>query len=662
MGKYTSNLNKKHFAGSIAKKMLAFSLLFLLGFGFSLISPSKALATCAAPTIDYGTATQTINVSTSGTYRVWSRIMAPDTTNNSFLLEVDGGTCVTVGDSAIAANTWTWVDYQSGNSTTKNDLALAAGTHTFKLIGREAGVKVDRVILTTDTACVPTGTGDNCVVVADTTPPTVTMTAPADGSTVSGTVPLAATASDSSGISKVEFYNGYTLINTDTSYPYGYSLDTTALTDGDYTLSAKAYDNSGNSSTNSVVRVTVANQSTGTPDLVITSVDMVPASPVSGSQVLFSATVKNQGTATTPAGVKHGARFRIGGQTVAWHGNDTTTTISPGQSVVLAANNGPTGSPYWVAVEGAQTVTAEMDDLKLIAETDDTNNTLDKPFTVNAPADTQAPSVPAGVQAAAVNSSQVNISWQASTDNVGVAGYWIKRNGTAIAFVSGTTSYVDTAVQPSGTYSYAVAAIDAAGNASAYSSEVSVQTPQAADTTAPTTPTGFVAIGLSSSQINMNWTASTDNVGVAGYDVYRSTGGGTAGKIATVTTTSYGDTGLSVNTSYTYYVIARDAAGNQSLQSNSATASTFASEDTGNIYGFVKDSSGKVIRGATIRVTIDGKLYSTKSTSKGNYIITNIKAATHNFSYSANSYLTRQVEFTILSGTTIPGNVTLQKN
>ena len=85
------------------------------------------------------------------------------------------------------------------------------------------------------------------------------------------------------------------------------------------------------------------------------------------------------------------------------------------------------------------------------------------------------------------------------------------------------------------------------------------------------TPTNLTATAVSSSQINLSWTASTDNVGVTGYQIYR---GGTL--LTTVAGTSYSNTGLTPSTSYSYYVRATDAAGNVSGNSNTASATTQA--------------------------------------------------------------------------------------
>jgi len=100
--------------------------------------------------------------------------MPTDTSNTSYWLEIDGNTCVLAGDGTLAANKWTWVDYQSGTVATKVDATLKAGKHTIKAIGRESSLKVDRVIALLDKTCVPTNMGDNCATnTNDTTAPSV---------------------------------------------------------------------------------------------------------------------------------------------------------------------------------------------------------------------------------------------------------------------------------------------------------------------------------------------------------------------------------------------------------------------------------------------------------------------------------------------------------
>src|SRR5207248_6346726 len=120
-----------------------------------------------------------------------------------------------------------------------------------------------------------------------------------------------------------------------------------------------------------------------------------------------------------------------------------------------------------------------------------------------APPDTTPPSVPTGLRATAVSSSQINLSWTASSDNVGVSGYRVFRNGAQIATTS-ATSFTNQGLSPSTTYSYAVAAFDAAGNLSAQSSPANATTPAPPDTTPPSVPTGLTASAVSSSQINLS--------------------------------------------------------------------------------------------------------------------------------------------------------------
>src|SRR2546426_1830634 len=167
----------------------------------------------------------------------------------------------------------------------------------------------------------------------------------------------------------------------------------------------------------------------------------------------------------------------------------------------------------------------------------------------------RSPSTPTELFASAVSSSQINLSWTASTDNVKVTRYIVRRNGVQVA-TPAATSYADAGLSAATTYSYTVAARDAAGNISPDSASVNVTTASAADTTPPSTPTGLTAAAAGSTRANLSWSASTDNVGVTGYIVRRN-----GVQVATPATTSFADTGLSAATTYSYTVAARDAAG-----------------------------------------------------------------------------------------------------
>src|SRR5258708_2187309 len=199
--------------------------------------------------------------------------------------------------------------------------------------------------------------------------------------------------------------------------------------------------------------------------------------------------------------------------------------------------------------------------------------------------DMVAPSAPAGLAATAASATQVNLSWTASTDNVGVTGYYVERcvgnlcTTFAQAAMTTGTSYSDTGLLGNTSYGYRVRATDAAGNLSSYSNIPYITTPKAADTTPPSTPTNLAATAASGTQIGLTWTASTDNVGVTGYLIYRCSGAGCTAfvKIGTSTTTTFTTTCPTASTSYSYEVQATDAAANGSVFSYIASASTASS-------------------------------------------------------------------------------------
>jgi len=388
--------------------------------------------------------------------------------------------------------------------------------------------------------------------------------------------------------------------------------------------------------------------------------------------------------------------------------------------------------------------------------------------------DTQAPSTPSGLTATAASSSQINLSWTASTDNVGVTGYDVYRGGTLIGS-SATTSYSDTGLTASTSYSYTVKAKDAAGNVSAASAAASATTQAGgggggtytalsrtgwtatsnptsgdapanlldgsmttrwstgatmtngqyfvvdmqsaqsfnrvvmdstnaandyargyqvfvsndgtnwgsavatgtgsaavitvdfaarsaryikvvqtgtssswwsinefnvysnggggggggSDTQAPSAPSGLTATATSSSQINLSWTASTDNVGVTGYDVYR---GGTL--VGSTASTTYSDTGLAASTAYSYAVKAKDAAGNVSAASAAASATTQAGGGGGTYTALSRTgwtASSNPTSGDVPANLLDGVMTTRWSTgaamTNGQYLVVDMQAA-----------------------------------
>jgi fibronectin type 3 domain-containing protein len=202
--------------------------------------------------------------------------------------------------------------------------------------------------------------------------------------------------------------------------------------------------------------------------------------------------------------------------------------------------------------------------------------------TTQAAPDTTPPSAPGTLTASAVSATQINLSWGAATDNVGVTGYQVERcSGSGcttfspIATPTGT-SFNDTGLTASTSYSYRVRAVDAAANPGPFSNTSTATTQAAPDTTPPSAPGALTASATSATQINLSWGAATDNVGVTGYRVERCSGAGctTFSQIATPTGTSFSDTGLTDSTSYSYRVRAVDAASNPGAFSSTSSATT----------------------------------------------------------------------------------------
>jgi glucuronoarabinoxylan endo-1,4-beta-xylanase len=201
--------------------------------------------------------------------------------------------------------------------------------------------------------------------------------------------------------------------------------------------------------------------------------------------------------------------------------------------------------------------------------------------------DITAPTAPSGAVATAGSSSQVTLTWNGSTDDTAVSNYLIERcqNAGCAAFAqvatSTTTGFTDTLLTAATSYTYRVRATDAAGNLSAYSNAVSVTTPASAlagvtDTEAPTVPGIPTLSVISSSEIDLSWAASGDNVGVTSYSVERCKGAGCTGftRIATSAAPGFSDVGLAAATTYRYRVRAIDAANNMSGYSSVASATT----------------------------------------------------------------------------------------
>jgi fibronectin type 3 domain-containing protein len=463
-----------------------------------------------------------------------------------------------------------------------------------------------------------------------TTPPPTTPTNLAASSVTNNQVSLTWSPSTDTGASVAGYdilrrtgtTGQATQIGTSTSASY---TDTTVNAGTAYSYSVEAYNNAnppGLSSASAELNVTTSANPDTTAPSVPTGLTTAVTTTGSTNQVKLSWTAS-----TDNAGGSGLAGYNVYRNGVEIGDTGATTTSFVDSSVVA-------GTTYSYTVQAADNAS------NLSAQSTAANATIPQP------ADTTAPSVPANVTATASSPTQVAVSWSASTDNAGgsgLAGYYVIRNGVTISALLTATSYTDSSVTANTKYSYTIEAADKAGNVSAPSNAATVTTPNPVDTTPPSAPTSLVATAVNSSQINLTWAASTDNVGVKNYQVFRSTGSGSASQIATVTTTTYGDTGLVASTTYSYYVVAVDGAGNKSASSSKVTATTSQATSLVTIYGTVSDaSSKKALAGVSVRTgnagTANGAAQSTTN-SAGQYLMTNITPThTHNYYYNLAHY------------------------
>lgn len=218
-------------------------------------------------------------------------------------------------------------DTSSPFGITWNSASVSNGSHALTAVARDPSGNMT-------TSSTITVTVSN----ADTTPPVVSITAPANAATVSGSaVSITATATDNSGtVSGVQFKHGTTNIGVeDTSSPFAVSWDTTGLANGSYALTAVARDPTGNTTTSSTITVTVSNGGDTTPP-VVTIVLPLEGATVSGTIVTVSATASdNVGVAGVQFkldGVNLGSEQCCASNDIVWN----TTTTSDGAHVLTA--------------------------------------------------------------------------------------------------------------------------------------------------------------------------------------------------------------------------------------------------------------------------------------------------------------------------------------
>ncbi len=413
---------------------------------------------CAAAASDLGTDSITITVPADATYSIWTRMIVPDTSHNSINLQVDATNCYNVAGGTFAAtafadNTSNWVNYAGGTASGVMNLALSAGNHTFKYIGTKAGVGVDKILVTSNTACLPTGLGDNCPSAA-TTPPTINLLTPIANSAATGPVNFSATATAAKGnITSVKFLVDGQEVNTDTASPYSYSWNSASVANGSHVITAQATDADGNTAVTSPVTITVNNASSCTGN---------PSAPAGLTVTGTSAnSVSLSWNASTPA-----KDCTIKGYNIYRNGN-----------LVTSVTSGTTFQEAGLVPGGTLSYT--------VAAADTSNHVSGQSAAVTATTSTDAiaPSQPSNVHSTLVADERVALAWIPSTDNSSVAGYIIYRAqgavttgiNTAVGTVA-DVSFSDSGLTPNTKYTYVVKAKDAAGNLSAASAPLTITT------------------------------------------------------------------------------------------------------------------------------------------------------------------------------------------
>jgi hypothetical protein len=243
--------------------------------------------------------------------------------------------------------------------------------------------------------------------VVDTTTPSVSITDPTSGAFIRGSYLIVANATDNVGVTRVEFYyNGGNLIGTDNTPPTPFSIswDTTAIGNGTYSLTAKAYDNATNSTTSAAIDVTVDNT---LPTSIITS----PAD----SQLIPETSFAILGTASDANFTQYTLQYGAGSSPSVWNDIGTNPRLTPVTSGTLGTwNTAPLS-------DGIYTI-------RLIT-TDAANNSTTAAVTVNV--DSTLPTV---VSAAAASSTLVDVLFSENLNAATIdSSYFTINNGLTVS-------------------------------------------------------------------------------------------------------------------------------------------------------------------------------------------------------------------------------------
>jgi fibronectin type 3 domain-containing protein len=353
-------------------------------------------------------------------------------------------------------------------------------------------------------------------------------------------------------------------------------------------------------------------------------------------------------------------------------GAPNLSSANAGNNTVTLTWSAPTsngGSPvtgyrvYRSTTSGAETLLTTLGNLTSFSDIGVTNGTTYyyKVSTVNGLGE----GLPSGERSAmpvttaqaptlmtAVPGNSVTLTWSAPAADGGspITGYRVYRSTTSggetfVAAVGLVTTYTDETTSYGTTYYYQVSAFSSIGEGGR-SNELSATPVAPADTTPPTVPGSLRALVSGTSQIALDWSNSTDNVAVTGYEVYRD---GTL--VATAQVSHYLDSGLITGSSHVYQVRAQDAAGNESLPSSSLSAKTASfskNSSTGGLSGVVYNQAGMTLAGAVVTLTLsNGSTKSTKTSTSGVWKLSNLLAKTYTVTASLTGYSPSSVNMTV---------------
>jgi len=359
------------------------------------------------------------------------------------------------------------------------------------------------------------------------------------------------------------------------------NFDITAAAGGEYIANVQSF--SANADSTGTLTIAYTAGTCGDPHtnpslrgleiIPVSTCSTAPTSPTGLTATAASSTDVNLSWTASTAGTGCSITYNVYRSTTsgftAGSGNQIATGVS---STTYSDTSAAPSTTYYYVVEGVDSAGSSAQSSQATATT---------PCGV--------PAAPTGLGATAISSSQINLSWTATTSSCSGITYDVFRSttsgftagsGNEIASGVSTTTYSDSGLTASTTYYYLVEAVDSGGT-SGPSNQASATTQATTCAAAPTAPSGLGATAISSSQINLSWTASTAGTGCSiTYSVFRSTTSGfTAGsgnQIASgLTTTTYSNTGLAASTTYYYLVEGVDAAGS-SAASNQASATTSA--------------------------------------------------------------------------------------